>query len=159
MLLALDDVAERAFPGQAFVCDRRGHAVPIVGGQALQVPLDHAGAGHIRYRSTTPAPARVTSVAPTENTVRDGSSGGNRFDDALRPAIPARMVRWVHRACRSHRPRRRAVTGIPAARLMSVATAVTGTSAGIACVPPRSVTSVWSACRRVSRRFDSRERS
>jgi hypothetical protein len=41
MLLALNDVAERTLSNQAGVGDGGGQAIPIVGGEKLQVLLDH----------------------------------------------------------------------------------------------------------------------
>lgn len=71
VLLALDDVAERALTDQTLIGNRCGQAVPIVCGQALQVALNDAGTNR----------CHVKHGRPTQWTRKQGR---NTFAKALR---------------------------------------------------------------------------
>src|SRR6202008_2670413 len=60
--LALDEVAERALAGQALVGNGVGQSVPVVGGQALQVALDHLTVSRVAHVVSAPSMMATSTV-------------------------------------------------------------------------------------------------
>jgi hypothetical protein len=64
MRLAVDAITEWAFPGQALVGNGVGQSIPVVGGQALQVSLNHLTFNRVAHVVSAHSMMATSTVSP-----------------------------------------------------------------------------------------------